>query len=1535
MTHSHILVSEDPSQAWVIALMQHGGHAILLGIPGLVAIVAFLYRIRWFKLYRRKHNYGVTSLIYWPSQVFLGLACLSFVALVLSLLSSSDADSLGLNGLTVGATLMLGAWITGILLNREEHLYETRSSDNLVLYYLTSLTTIAMSLYAIYIVDEAHDEVDTGAGSFSFHVINSVPSRFLALSALFLFLGLVVEIWPRYETRVQIESRKEEKLCPYDQASLISRWTFQFVQPVLRIGTERALKGSDIEGTDPAFLRTHVNYERLSALWDKKVAHAQAEAQKNKAPLKPPSLLFTIAAAYKGRLFKTMFYRVIGSLLIFVPPALFTQLLLFLQEHWTAKRDGTVPPPLRLGLLICVITFLATMSTTLLVAYGLQGILEVGMSARGACIAMIYRKAIKLSPQARQKSTLGEITNHMAVDAEKILGAGSFVPLIITIPIELALSMFMLYRLLGWSFFAGVIVFVIVTPIQAKMGEFLTTFQDKKLEAMDVRLRLMTEILSSIKIVKLYGWEDAFHEKVQALRNKELRSLKLLATIRSLLTIVFSSVGLLMALAAFGVYASVGGPNWTPGKMSVDVIFVSITLFGLMSKPLGMFTHVVSMTISLSVATRRIQGFLLQEEIDPTVVQRYSRHVPSSSSSSSSNSKGRKSEAQAVVFENGTFAWEKTEEVSEPVSSSKTDERQPLLSGASNPLAAATPKRPVLSNINLQIPEGSLTAVVGRIGQGKSSLLSAIMGEMYKLQGAVKVYGDIAYVPQQAWIINATLKDNILFGKAFDQQLYDQVVFAAGLSPDLEMLPAGDQTEIGERGINLSGGQKQRVSLARAAYQDADVYLLDDPLSAVDAHVDQHLWENLLGPKGLLKNKTRILVTHGIHHLENVDQVVVLKDGMISETGSYKELINAGGAFRQLIRDFSVGKKKVLRRNSSKNSVPATESDNGEDSDRNTIVDEEAGAKDDDDENGELISEEKMEIGNACHIGTNLWLRHWVTETEAHNREGKQIPSAAYFLGGYGLLVVMYLIMDVAVNYISEVVCGIQGSIVLHERLLSRVLRLPMSMGRIVNRFSSDIDSIDIQLAEEFNDLFAFTAIIVGTLFVIAYSTPLFLLMIPPLMLAYLLIQNYYIKTTASVKRLQSVSKSPMYQHFSESLAGVSSIRVMKGFKEMFIQQNETCADRIVNRTNVYMALNRWLQVRLEGLGGVLVLAASVLAVLKAGQLDPTLVGLALSYALNMIGFMNYLVRTISEVQNLMVSVERVLEYSEKPTEAPVTTGVRLPENWPQHGKVVFKDYSTRYREGLDLVIKDVSFTVEPAQKIGIVGRTGAGKSSLTLALFRIIEAADSYWARTSDPSAQDHPIDSDMFRSETGGSIEIDGIDISTLGLRDLRQHLSIIPQDPTLFAGSLRENLDPFGEITDAEIWLALERAHLKDYVLTLSQGLLFEVAQNGENFSVGQRSLICLARALLRKTKILVLDEATAAVDVETDDLIQKTIRKEFKDRTILTIAHRIKTVMDSDKILVLDKGRVQEYEAPKTLLKRKNSLFYSLAQQAGEI
>ncbi|KAF9080450.1 hypothetical protein BGX23_002132 [Mortierella sp. AD031] len=689
-----------------------------------------------------------------------------------------------------------------------------------------------------------------------------------------------------------------------------------------------------------------------------------------------------------------------------------------------------------------------------------------------------------------------------------------------------------------------------------------------------------------------------------------------------------------------------------------------------------------------------------------------------------------------------------------------------------------------------------------------------------------------------------------------------------------------------------------------------------------------------------------------------------MKDGTISEKGHFEELLAAKKGFYHLNLDFSAtannkqGRKSVKKAASATalDAVSETGSEGTDDADGSTVVATGAASsssssaqdtKTSEEQRkaaaagAELVAAEKMVNGGVswhmfmvyakaasytniilvivlyilvevAQVGTSFWLRYW------SDAAGQEKYSVVQFLVIYAAFTLAYMGFNIVLFYVANVLAAVKGAKHMHDRLLNNLLRQPMSffdvtpVGRIINRFSTDVDAIDESIIWNLIDVVYCLVAIGGTLVVISVSTPHFLWAVPFLTLCYLYIQSYFIESSQALKRFMSVSKSPLYQHFSETLAGVSTIRAMAA-SPRFIQLNNEKADLSAETNLAFGTGNRWLKVRLELLGAVIVFDAALLAVLNQGQLSASLVGLSLTYAMNITVDITYLVRSWTEMSNQLISVERIEEYAELRQEAPTETEVHLPENWPSKGRVIFRNFSARYREGLEPVLKNVSFEVQPGEKVGIVGRTGAGKSSLTLALFRMIEAADSYWARAT--SSQD---------------VVSESVDTLTL-----RQHLSIIPQDPTLFAGAIRDNLDPFHEASDTELWTALERAHLKDHIASLAGGLSFEVSSNGENFSVGQRSLICLARALLRKTKILVLDEATAAVDVETDELIQRTIRTEFKDRTILTIAHRIKTVLDSDKILVLEQGCVEEYDTPMELLKRKDSLFYRLAEQAGEV
>ncbi|KAF9164997.1 Canalicular multispecific organic anion transporter 2 [Actinomortierella ambigua] len=1461
--------------------------------------------------------------------------------------------------------------------------------------------------------------------------------RFYLLTTL---TCLTIEAWPRYRiTSVAATNNDILDFVPVHYrsirylANLFSRATYSYLDPWMRrgyTGKPGPITADDVPEMVLSEALAGPTAARIQEAWTKAVEEArraagvmnkdshtkgirgrggeggggQGQGNKNEetTAMEKLDLRFVILFRMEGwwqALIPMMVYRLLGLCCGLVVPVLLKHFLRFLEQSSSSSSSlpsstpPPPPPPMRVGLLLTGGMFVASALSSALLIASIQMAVEHGQMIRGGLIDLIYRKSLVLAPEARQAHTVGSIVNRMSVDCDKwAINKG---------------AIYAVYSTIGWSIAAGILVVLILMPIQGRLGAKLNKSEAVKLNRMDERVRLMAEILASIKVIKLYGWEASFQNKINGVRQEELQALRKMTWTRALMDIVLTSTTLLMALSTFAVYAMVGGPGFTPGKMTVDVVFASIALFGMVSEPMDMISHCMASMISLKVSSRRIQEFLLSDEMDETVVDRYPRE------------RGQPN-AVAIRLEHATMTWSRPPKVVAAAGTpgvsggddqgqdahrteEAVDESSPLLANGRqkqyhhHPSSTTTTAKPVLSNIDLTCHGRTLTAVVGRVGQGKSSLLSAIIGEMYKLEGSISVYGSVAYVPQQAWILHGTIRHNIVLNKQYDPVKYNRVLDACCLKPDIEILPAGDMTEIGERGINLSGGQKQRIALARATYQDADIYLLDDPLSAVDAHVGHHMWTHLLGPKGILRNKTRVLVTHGIHHLHMTDQIVTLHEGRISEKGRFQQLVARRGDFFRLINE---GRAEALARRRSSGSlivlggtVDAGGGGGGAHADDSNLlghtgemhsplpVERTEVAKDDNGDNkaGELTAEETVSedlagwwiyrryakaatyrnvvlvimlfmAAQALHIATNIWLKYWIDNESEHNRDSPH-RSASYYLGMYGLLVAFYMVANGIANYVTPVVGGLRAAAIVHDGLLSRVLRLPMSFfdttpqGRVLNRFSSDLEPIDSKLAMSFVTVFTFTFTIVGTILVIAFSTPIFLFVVPPAVLAYLLVQRYYIQTSSTLKKIYHTTQSPLYSHFAETLAGVSSLRVQEELRDEFVEQNERKADNMFQKNLAFSLSNRWLAIRLEWLGSTMVLVAGLSATAKAQEVDPGMVGLALSYAVNITATINYLVRYVSEIQNSMANLERIYEYSEKPTEAPATSAEmgaaeedrHLLDKWPQQGRIQFVNYSTRYRQGLDLVLRDVSFEAQPGEKIGIVGRTGAGKSSLTLALFRIVEAANSYWAKASEQpreaQGRDHQLSPD--EEVEGGAIVIDGVDISTIGLNDLRRHLSIIPQEPILFAGTLRENLDPFGERLDVDLWEALERAHLKSHVSTLPGGLWSVVAQGGENFSMGQRSLICLARALLRKTKILVLDEATSSVDVQTDELIQQTIRTEFKDRTILTIAHRIKTVMDYDKILVLENGRVVEFDTPAALLQRgADSLFFSLAKQAGE-
>uniref|UniRef100_A0A8D3DKG1 ABC-type glutathione-S-conjugate transporter n=1 Tax=Scophthalmus maximus TaxID=52904 RepID=A0A8D3DKG1_SCOMX len=1165
---------------------------------------------------------------------------------------------------------------------------------------------------------------------------------------------------------------------------------------------------------------------------------------------------------------------------MFAIPQVLSLLLAFMRDE---------DAPLWKGYFYATLMFLLSCLQSLFNHQYMYTCFTVGMRVKTAVMGLVYRKSLVINSAARRTCTVGEIVNLVSADTQKLMDFVVYFNAVWLAPIEIVLCLFFLWQHLGPSALAGIATVILIFPLNGfiakKRSKLQVTIQMK---FMDGRIRLMNEILNGIKILKFYAWEKAFLEQVLGYREKELEALKKSQILYSISIISF---------AMFGVYVMLDDRN----VLDAQKVFVSMALINILKTPLSQLPFAISTSMQAMVSLRRLGKYLCSEELKVDNV-----------------SKSPLSSGRNVVIDNGTFSW-----------------------SADGP--------PCLKRINIHVPRGSLVAVVGHVGSGKSSLLSAMLGETEKRSGRVVVKGSVAYVPQQAWIQNATVQDNVIFGREKLKTWYHRVLEACALLPDLDILPAGDATEIGEKGLNLSGGQKQRVSLARAVYRTADVYLLDDPLSAVDAHVGQHIFDKVIGPKGVLRDKTRILVTHGMSFLPQADLILVMVDGAITESGSYQELLSRHGAFADFIHTFASTERKesaiqremcgtpsgffiTLTFGSSTFSRGDTNNSNLQNMEPMSEADQEQVPED----LGKLTVVDKARTGRVklemykkyfktislaiiipivflyafqqgASLTYNYWLSMWADDPVVNGTQlDTDLKLTVFGALGFAQGIAIFG-TTVAIS-----LCGIIASRHLHMDLLNNVLHSPMSFfectpsGNLLNRFAKEIDAIDCMVPDGLKMMLSYVFKLMEVCIIVMMATPFAAVIILPLAFLYAFVQSFYVATSCQLRRLEAVSRSPIYTHFNETVQGAGVIRAF-GEQSRFILQANKRVD--CNQTSYFprFVATRWLAVNLEFVGNVVVLAAAILSVIGKNTLSPGIVGLAVSHSLQVTGILSWIVRSWTDVENNIVSVERVSEYGETAKEASWSIeGSSLPLAWPQRGTIEFQDYGLQYRKGLELALKGITLHIHEKEKVGIVGRTGAGKSSLALGIFRILEAAK--------------------------GKIFVDGINIEDIGLHDLRSRITIIPQDPVLFSGSLRMNLDPFDTYTDEEVWSSLELAHLKNFVSNLPDKLNHECSEGGENLSLGQRQLVCLARALLRKTKILVLDEATAAVDLETDTLIQSTIRTQFEDCTVLTIAHRLNTIMDYTRVIVMDRGHISEMDSPANLIAQRGQ-FYRMCREAG--
>ncbi|ROT37636.1 hypothetical protein SODALDRAFT_297917 [Sodiomyces alkalinus F11] len=1415
--------------------------------------------------------------------LLLLLSATTAVQLGIQLTSGSRrADDSATAWAEIGASLVTIVSLSVVFyLNRLEHSRLRCASTVALLYWLVLPIGLVAKLHSLHLRQV--------------YLTNSTYYGAVCIACGLAMAQLLLESSWRNSTRSQKGGFINNE-CLLDSSNLFSVLAFSWVTPLMRLGYKMPLEDYHLWDL-PRTLAAPFTGSSFEECWRTRRSYGRPASAVIFALIRALGLQYAVAGLIK----------LLGDLCIFGQPLLLSSLLAFIASHDERPRGDVIATGARI---VLSIFGLAVLQTVLTHQY-LQMVANTSIRAKGGLMAAIYNKSLRLSHESRSCRPTGDIVNHMAVDTQYIQDLIPMAHQLWSAPLQIVLCALALYRLVGWALLAAAIVTLLMLPLNGWITSAMLNIQEQVMRARDSRSRIVSEMVNNIKAIKLHAWTSAMLKRLGSLRrDHELRTLLKMGTVHSAATLSMVAAPFFMSCGTFAWYALIDKK-----RLTAEIVFPVLALFQLLGVPLAYLPMSMTLVAQAGVASRRIGAFLSEGEVqqDATVFEE-ATDLPGD---------------ETVLVRQGEFSWQFDDDLGN-----------------------------TLDDINLTVRNGQLCAMVGEVGAGKSSLLHAILGEMHKTRGSVVVRGSVAYASQQPWLLHGTVRDNILFGQPFDKDFYQQTIAACALLEDLAQLPQGDATVIGERGLGISGGQKARVALARAVYARADVYLLDDCLSAVDAHVGRHLIYHVLGPQGLLRTKTRILATNTTAVLTCADYIYLLQQGAIVEASSPKTAsfdpesrigrllakdsgngaVEAAEEVRGISLPVDVGPAvEESRKRWSETTVGTLIEGEGEAAQSTNHSDRQRDEESHTPIHGELKSlssrEVKWEVyahyakavgfdavvlysvsliaAQAIQMGSTLWLKRWA-ETNAleNNRANSTVYIGVYMALGLGSSFISF-----AQSLIFWIACATRASRKIHERLAEAVFASPMSFfdatpaGRITNRFLGDMSRVDEALGRSINMVLTNILRTFFTLGIVSVSTPAFTLLIIPLVVVYLWVQRYYIRTSRELRRHESATRSPVYAHFQESLHGISTIRAYRQ-QARFGRVNEARVDAHLRALFPSACVNHWLGIRLEMLGALVLLSSagfSVLTIARGLPLSPGLVGLAMSYCLQITTSLNAVVRQSVEAQLNIVSLERVLEYTHLPSEAAeVVEDCRPGMGWPTEGAVTLDHYSARYRSDLGLVLDDVSVDIRPGEKIGVVGRTGAGKSSLGLALFRIIE-----------------PV---------AGSAHIDGADISAMGLSDLRSRLAIIPQDGALFEGTLRQNLDPGNEHLDSDLWNSIYEAGLAPFVLQRGGGLDTKIYEGGSNLSQGQRQLVSLARVMLNPSNVVVLDEATASMDAATDERVQAKLKSPlFNNRTVITIAHRIDTVLDYDRILSLERGRVVEFGPPAELLRRQG-LFYSLAKEA---
>ncbi|CAJ1054159.1 hypothetical protein L3Q82_020045%2C partial [Xyrichtys novacula] len=1275
--------------------------------------------------------------------------------------------------------------------------------------------------------------------------------------------------------------------------------------------------GAVSEGQDP--WPRPVSRNLLSGTWS---SHYQEEPLELEGDV---GLLRVLHKAFGPRFYILGVLKVGVNMLSFAGPLLLSSLVNFMEE------EGA---PVSRGVWCALGLFASALLTSVLRNIFVFQVSKVALSARAALVSAIYAKALRVSGSSLAGFTLGEVVNLMSTDTDRVMNFFNSFHELWSLPFTFSITLYLLYLQVGVAFLGGLCVALLLVPFNKFLASRILSNNKQMLRHKDRRVKLMTEILFGIRVIKFYAWEPHFAQKVSECRGQELSHLKAIKYLDALCVYTWAALPVVISILTFVTFVLLGH------QLTAAKVFTTLALVGMLIVPLNAFPWVLNGILEAKVSLERIQRFFKVTNQD---LQAYYALVTPEDAQTS------------VLLSQGKFSWQGPDSPNQ--NQNQNHQRESGSGAAKGGL--------LLHSLDLHITKGSLVVVVGRVGCGKSSLLAALTGELSRLSGVVFVAdreAGFGLASQEPWIQHASVRDNILFGKVYDPAFYQAVIEACALSDDLNVLPNGDKTEVGENGVTLSGGQKARLALARAVYMDKDIYLLDDPLAAVDPDVADHLMKKCI--MELLRGKTRILCTHRVEFVDKADLVVLMENGTIVKTGTPSEVLPLVEAGPKKQKDDHNRKEKDGVEQDGEDSGPPPDPCSDEDPDLSGAEQKQTGglawrvyrtywaAV-----GGVLATSILMSLllMQASKNVSDWWLSHWISALKPEN--GSSAPpgpgpgpgpglgfssaplllfspvgfssplllsvgtspltnlssDVRFYLLVYGSIAAANTVFTAlrAFLFAYGAICAAQT---IHHRLLDRVLKATVTffdstpMGRVLNRFSSDLYSVDDSLPFILNILLANVFGLLGMLVVISAGLPWVLVPLLPLALLYHRTQHFYRHTSRELKRLCSLTLSPVYSHFSETLTGLGTIRA-SGSSARFEEENARRLEQNQRCLFLSNAAMQWLDIRLQLIGVAVVTGLGVIAVVQhqLKSVDPGLVGLSLSYALSITSLLSGLIFSFTQTEMQLVSVERTEEYSTGLPTEPEQQNTQLTPAWPEQGWLEFRDVVLVYREGLPNALDRVSLVVRPGEKVGIVGRTGSGKSTLFLALFRMVEVNQ--------------------------GQILLDGLDIGSVDLAQLRSRLAIIPQDPFLFSGTIRENLDPCGRHSDLQLLEVLDQCHLSA-VVQRTGGLDAEVGERGRTFSVGQRQLLCLARALLTQAKVLCMDEATASVDQKTDQLLQQTIRETFKEKTVLTIAHRIDTIMDCDRVLVMHAGKVVEFDSPTALCQSDRSIFQRLVGQRGE-